>query len=156
VGEVTSAWLSDDDALLTAVKEALHEAREVPTSFIEAGVASYAWHNIDAELAELTYDSSQDLLAGASTRAEPAELRSLTFDANHLTIELEIISGALHGQVIPPQRGTVEIRHAGGTITTAEINDVGYFTAAPLPEGTFRLYCNADSGVSVLTDWITL
>ena len=156
MSSVTNAWLSDDDALLTAVKEALHEQSDVPASFVDAGVASYAWHNIDAELAALTYDSSQDMLAGASTRAEPAELRCLTFDANHLTIELEIISGTLHGQVVPPQRGTIELRHAGGTVTTAEINDVGYFTAAPLPEGTFRLYCNTNSGVAVLTDWITL
>jgi hypothetical protein len=156
VGEVTSAWLSDDDALLTAVKEALDEARDMPASFVDAGVTSYAWHNIDAELAALTYDSSRDLLAGASTRAEPAELRCLTFDANNLTIELEIIAGALHGQVVPPQPGTIELRHAGGAVTTAEINDVGYFTASPLPEGTFRLYCNTNSGVSVLTDWITL
>jgi hypothetical protein len=156
VGNVTSAWSSDDDALLTAVKEALQEATDVPASFIEAGVSSYAWHNIDAELAALTYDSSRDLLAGASTRAEPAELRCMTFDANHLTIELEIIADALHGQVVPPQRGTIELRHAGGQVTTAEINDVGYFTAVPLPAGKFRLYCNTNSGVAVLTDWITL
>jgi hypothetical protein len=151
-----NAWLSDDDALLTAVKEALREQSDVPASFVDAGVASYAWHNIDAELAALTYDSSQDMLAGASTRAEPAELRNLTFDANHLTIELEIISDRLHGQVIPPERGTVELRREDGSVATAEINDVGYFTATPVPTGTFRLYCNTDSGVAVLTDWITL
>jgi hypothetical protein len=156
VSSVTNAWLSDDDALLTAVKEALHEQSDVPASFVDAGVASYAWHNIDAELAALTYDSSRDMLAGASTRAEPAELRNLTFDANHLTIELEIISDTLHGQVIPPQRGTVEVRREDGSVATAEINDVGYFTATPVPTGTFRLYCHTNSGVAVLTDWITL
>jgi hypothetical protein len=155
VSTVTSAWWTDDDALLTAVKDALHERDDVPASFVDAGTASFAWRNIDAELAALTYDSSQDALAGTSTRAEPAELRCLTFDAKHLTIELEIIADVLHGQVVPPQPGTVELRHADGEVTTAEINDVGYFTATPLPAGTFRLHCNTADG-AVLTDWITL
>ncbi len=153
---MTSAWLDDDDALLAAVKHALHEVSEVPDTFVEAGKTSYAWHNIDAELAALTYDSSEDLLAAAATRAEPAALRCLTFQARNLTIELEIISDGLHGQLVPPQAGTVELRHADGAITTAEVNDVGYFTAAPLPAGTFRLQCSTAGGGSILTDWIRL
>jgi hypothetical protein len=31
----------------------------VPADFIEVGMAAYAWHNIDAELAALTYDSAR-------------------------------------------------------------------------------------------------
>ncbi len=153
---MTSAWLDDDDALLSAIKHALREAGDVPDTFIEAGKTSYAWHNIDAELAALTYDSSQDVLAAATTRAEPAALRCLTFEAKNLTIELEIMPDALHGQLVPPQAGTVELRHADGAITTAEVNDVGYFATAPLPAGTFRLQCTMTGGGSILTDWITL
>ena len=153
---MTSEWLNDDDALLTAVKHALRDAQDVPDTFIEAGKISYAWHNIDAELAALTYDSSEDLLAGASTRAEPAALRTLTFEARNLTIELEFISDVLHGQVVPPQTGTMELRQASGAVTKAEVNSVGYFTVAPVPAGTFRLHCNTADGTAILTDWITL
>lgn len=153
---MTSEWLNDDDALLAAVKHALREAQDVPDAFIETGKTSYAWHNIDAELAALTYDSAEDQLAGTATRAEPAALRTLTFEARNLTIELEFISDVLHGQLVPPQPGTMELRQASGAVATAEVNSVGYFTIAPLPAGTFRLHCRTADGTAILTDWITL
>ena len=153
---MTGAWWDDDDQLLSAVKTALAAANEVPKRFVEIGKASFTWRDIDAELAALTYDSAHDALAGAGTRAEPASLRCLTFDASQLTIELEIIGDALHGQVVPPQPGHVEIRHADGTSSTAAVNDVGYFTATPVPTGTFRIYCHTASDIVVQTDWISL
>jgi hypothetical protein len=153
---VTGAWWDDDDQLLSSVKTALTAADEVPKRFIEIGKASFTWRDIDAELAALTYDSADDALAGASTRAEPAALRCLTFDASQLTIELEIIGDALHGQVVPPQPGQVEIRHANGTSSMAPVNDVGYFTATPVPSGTFRIYCHTANDIVVQTDWISL
>jgi hypothetical protein len=153
---MTSEWWNDDDALLASVKAALREADDVPISFIESGKASYTWHSIDAELAALSYDSAHDDLVGATTRAEQAELRSLTFDARGLSIELEIIAGTLHGQLVPPQAGTVELRQEFGTVTPAEVNDAGYFTISPVPEGAFRLYCRTEGGATVLTDQITL
>src|SRR5947208_3219487 len=104
---MTGEWFNDDDSLLAALKGAVLEADDVPPSFVEAAKASFAWHNIDAELAALTYDSSRDMLAGAATRStsEPAQLRCLTFDASQLSIELEILGDTLHGQLVPPQRG---------------------------------------------------
>jgi hypothetical protein len=153
---VTDAWSDDDDRLLGAVRTALAAADDVPARFVEIGKASFAWRDIDAELAALTYDSAQDTVAGAGTRAEPASLRCLTFDASRLTIELEIIGDALHGQVVPPQPGQVEIRRADGTSTTTPINDVGYFTVTPITTGTFRIYCRTASDSVIRTDWITL
>lgn len=153
---MTGAWWDDDDQLLSAVKTALAAADEVPRRFVEIGKASFTWRDIDAELAALTYDSAADALAGAGTRAEPASLRCLTFDASRLTIEIEIIGEALHGQLVPPQPGEVEIRHANGTSSTAPVNDVGYFTATPVPAGTFRIYCHTANDIVVQTDWITL
>lgn len=51
-----------DDRLVAALTEALREAEVVPPRFVDVGRAAFAWHNVDAELAELTYDS---LLADA-------------------------------------------------------------------------------------------
>ena len=150
---MTAAWWLDDEEFVAIVRKALEP---VPESFITAGKAAFAWHNIDAELAALTYDSAQDALAGAGTRAEPASLRSLTFDAENLTIELEIIDDVLHGQLVPAHAGTVEVRHPDGEARSVEVNDVGYFTVSPLPAGRFRLYCAPAEGDAVLTDWITL
>jgi len=155
---VTSEWWNDDVTLLAAVTRAIREAEDVPPSFVEAGKMAFAWHNIDAELAALTYDSSRDVLAGASTRSatEPAELRCLKFDASELSIELEIIGDVLHGQLVPAQPGEVELRASMGTVLRAEVDDDGYFSAAPLPAGTFRVYCRTARGEAVRTDWIRL
>jgi hypothetical protein len=155
---VTGEWWNDDDALLAAVRDAIREAEDVPPDFVEAGRTAFAWHNIDAELAALTYDSLQDALADAEARSatEPAELRCLIFDASELSIELEIIGDTLRGQLGPPQPGDVELRQASGPVTRVEVNDVGHFSAAPVPAGSFRLYCRTQRGQAVLTDWIRL
>jgi hypothetical protein len=150
---VAEDWWSDDDTLMDAVRTALEP---VPERFVVAARAAFAWHNIDAELAALTYDSAQDALAGAGTRAEPASLRSLTFDAENVTIELEIIDDVLHGQLVPARAGRVELRHVSGAVATVEVSSVGYFTISPVPEGRFRLYCAPVNSAAVLTDWITL
>ncbi len=150
---MTDAWLDDDDALLGALKVAL--ADDVPASFVEMGKASFTWRDIDAELAALTYDSAYDLLAGSATRADPAAARNLTFEARDLSIELEIVGDVLHGQLVPPQAGQVEIRRADGTSSATSANDVGYFTITP-PTCRFRLHCRTTADVVVQTDWITL
>jgi hypothetical protein len=152
---VTAAWWEDDDQLLAALRVALDGADDVPASFADIGKASFTWRDIDAELAALTYDSAHDLLAGAATRAEPSAARNLTFEASQLSIELEIIGDVLHGQLVPPQPGEIEIRHADGTSTSTTANDVGYFTATP-PRGSFILHCRTTSDTVVQTGWITL
>lgn len=153
---MTDAWWDDDDALLAAVKAALQRERDVPASFRQAGEMAYAWHDIDAELAALSYDSAADPRAALLTRAEPATLRSLTFDARELSIEIEIVSDTLRGQIVPPQPGLAEVHQASGKVTKAPIDEVGYFTSSPVPAGTFRLLLRIDDRRSILTDWITL
>jgi len=145
-----------DDEFTGELRRLAARLDPVPPELLDAAARAFTWRDIDAELAALTYDSAHDALAGAGTRAEPASLRCLTFDASQLTIELEIIGDALHGQVVPPQPGHVEIRHADGTSSTAAVNDVGYFTATPVPTGTFRIYCHTASDIVVQTDWISL
>src|SRR5512132_2576246 len=77
---MTSPWWVDDDELLGELHRALEP---VPASFVEAGKMAFTWRSIDAELAALTYDSSRDLVGAEQSRAEPAALRCLTFDATH-------------------------------------------------------------------------
>src|SRR5215510_1277571 len=88
VSKVTEGW--DDEEVLAALQQALHAQRAVPPEFIEAGKNAFAWHNIDAELAQLTYDSTRDLELVPSVRTESASIRALTFSSPHLTIELEV------------------------------------------------------------------
>ena len=102
--------LWDDEQLLDALKASLRARQSVPPEFVQAGRNAYAWHHIDAELAQLTYDSAGDRGAVASMRSESASLRALTFTSAHLTIELEIAADCVHGQVIPTQPGAVQIQ----------------------------------------------
>ena len=50
----------DDEQLLAALREAVRDRQAVPPWFVEMATNAYAWHNIDAELAQLTYDSEND------------------------------------------------------------------------------------------------
>ena len=145
----------DDEQLMAALRESMRARRAVPDWFIEAGKSAYAWHNIDAELAQLTYDSSRDAERAAATRSENASIRALTFASPHLRLELEVSGHSLLGQVIPPQAGTLET-HTRAGVTTSQVDEIGCFVVDPIPDSPFRLRCRMASGADVLTGWITL
>jgi len=90
---VREGW--DDEQLLAALREAMKARQAVPSWFVEMATNAYAWHNVDAELAQLTYDSETDLARAAATRSEAASIRALTFTSPHLTLELEVAESSL-------------------------------------------------------------
>ena len=146
----------DDERLLVALGEAIRERQAVPSWFVETGKNAFAWHNIDAELAQLTYDSQQDLREAVAMRSETASIRALTFTSAHLTMELEVTEDAVLGQVIPPCAGTLEVHTRAGEITATEMDEIGCFAVDPIPDSPFRLRCRTADGADVLTGWITL
>jgi hypothetical protein len=151
---VRSDW--DDDQLLAALGEAIRAREAVPAWFIEMGKNAFAWHNIDAELAQLTYDSNVDQPEAAVTRSETASIRALTFTSEHLTLELEVTEDSLLGQLLPPRPGELEIHTRAGDISTTEVDEIGCFSVDPIPDSPFRLRCRTADGTDVLTGWITI
>lgn len=149
---MSSPW--NDDELLAWLAEAQAAAENVPRDFIEAGKAAYAWRNIDAELAELVYDSAVDAHADATVRTEQAHLRAFTFTSSALTIEIEVTDEALLGQIVPLQGGEVEVVTSAGSIQVEHIDDVGCFTIRPVPAGSFRLHCRMADGLAISTGWL--
>ena len=165
----------DDEQFLAALGEAMRARREVPGWFVETGKNAYAWHNIDAELAQLTYDSLGDPLGdslgdspghslsdslsdrerAAAVRSEAASIRALTFTSTGLSIELEVGEGSLLGQIIPPQAGTLEVHTTAG-VASSPVDEIGCFAVTPIPASPFRLRCRTQDGADVLTGWITL
>jgi hypothetical protein len=145
----------DDDELLEALGEALRAREAVPEWFVETGKNAYAWHNIDAELAQLTYDSDSDRDAVAAVRSEAASIRALTFTSVRLSIEMEVAEGSLVGQIIPPRAGTLEVHTTAGVASTP-MDEIGCFSVTPIPNSPFRLRCRTEDGTDVLTGWITL
>jgi len=146
-----------DEELLAALGEAMRARREVPGWFVETGKNAYAWHNIDAELAQLTYDSESDTgrELAAAVRSETASIRALTFTSPQLTLEVEVTGSSLLGQIIPPRAGTVETHTTAG-VTALPVDEIGSFAVEPIPASPFRLRFRAAGGIDVLTGWITL
>jgi hypothetical protein len=152
---VSSDIWRDDDRLFAALKDALREAEEVPPRFVEVGKAAFAWRNIDAELADLTYDSSAaELQPAGAVRAQDATLRALTFATADLSIELEITPDALLGQILPPQSGRAATYLAAGPVTEARVDEMGFFAIRPVPGSAFRLRCVTSAGLDVMTGLI--
>jgi len=147
----------DDEQFLAALGEAMRARQAVPEWFVETGKNAYAWHNIDAELAQLTYDSDSDADRGraAAVRSETASIRALTFTSTRLSIELEVAESSLIGQIIPPRAGTLEVHTTAG-VTSSPVDEIGCFVVDPIPSSPFRLRCRTEDGVDVLTGWITL
>ena len=132
----------------------------VPPDAIAAARACFMWRTLDAELAELTYDSVLDENALAGVRST-APLRLLTFESPAMTVEIEAnVTGSrrqLIGQLVPPQPGTVEIRHVGGSrVVTAD--ELGRFSADDLAPGPVRLECRGAAGdqAPITTDWVLI
>jgi hypothetical protein len=150
---------NSDDTVLLAELRAAGALDPVPADAIAAARAAFVWRTIDAELAELTYDS---LLEGEEEKElagvrGPATARSLTFASDDLTVELDASAvGAgrrLVGQLVPPQPGEVEVRHAGGTVTVPA-DELGRFSA-DVAAGPVSLHCRGGrSPTPVTTDWV--
>jgi hypothetical protein len=146
----------DDDELLAALRAAQLEREAVPAEFVEAGKNAFAWYNIDAELARLTYDSVRDREPALSMRSESASIRALTFTSAHLSIELEVGADSLVGQVVPTQAATIRVQPKVGTDTSVAADEIGCFSIRPVPAGEFRLHCRTAHGLDAQTGWITL
>ncbi|HTS97661.1 MAG TPA: hypothetical protein VMI33_13670 [Streptosporangiaceae bacterium] len=151
---VAAGW--DDERLFAALRQAVRARQAVPPEFVEAAKSAFAWHNIDAELAQLTYDSSRDADLEPSLRAEAASIRALTFTSANLTIELEVTQDALVGQIIPAQAGVIKVQPRDGAETVVSADEIGCFSISPIPAGQFRLHCRTAADADTLTGWITL
>jgi hypothetical protein len=149
---VLDSW--DDDQLLAALGGAVRARQAVPDAFVDMGKGAYAWHRIDAELAQLTYDSGTVRIA--AVRSETTSVRALSFASAHLSMELEVTEDCLLGWVIPSRAGTLEAQTGAGASTETTVDEIGCFAVDPIPASPFRLRFRAAGGTDVLTGWVTL
>ena len=100
-----------DDELLELVGRALRAVEPVPEHVITGALAAWTWRTIDAELAELVFDSATEL---TGVRSEDIA-RQVTFQAPGVEIEVMVIDDTTRriiGQLIPGAEMTVEL-HGG-------------------------------------------
>lgn len=147
-----------DDALLEELAELLLPRTEPPPTVVDAAKELFTWRTVDAELAALTYDSLLDgEPAGARAAAQP---RILTFEAEGLTIEVEVDAGPggrrLLGQLVPAQEAELELRSEGEPVRgTADA--LGRFVIAlPAARGRVSLRCRTADGTTFDAAWVSL
>ena len=150
-----------DDELEAELRRLAAHREPVPAQLRQAAVDAFSWRDIDAEIAELVYDSLLDADAASLVRG-PADQRLVSFAIGGITIDLEVTSvgseRTVMGQIVPPQRATVDIRHPEDTVTV-EADDLGRFRSGPVPPGPASLRLRPPpeaSGPAIITDWIAL
>lgn len=123
----------------------------VPTALEQLAVEAFALHDLDARIAELTFDSVVDAIPVRGAVDVP---RMLTFHADGVTVDVELTAHGLMGQVLPPQSAAIEVLsgpRAGSPLAT---DTLGRFTSEEPPSGPFALRLRTGGGVLV-TDWLT-
>ena len=151
---------ADDADLLQGLRSLAQRMDPVPDEVTEAARAAYTWRTIDAELAELAYDSmlDEDRLAGVRGDDGP---RALSFEGPEFSVELEVVVEGRHrrlvGQLVPPDPADIEVRHAGG-LSRVVADEVGRFATGGVVPGpvSLRVLLTAAAVPPVETAWVTL
>jgi hypothetical protein len=151
--------MPDDDGLEQELKSAEALLDPIPPRLLRSATDLFSWRTVDAELAQLVFDSA-DTKAAALVRGS-GQPRMLTFQASDLSIELEL-SGyeperRIAGRLVPAQPAEVEIRH-GALQRTVTTDDFGSFNIISPGSGPVSIRCRrAGSTASwqVVTEWIS-
>jgi hypothetical protein len=148
---------SGDDDLMLELKQALAAERLAPDHVMEAAKAAFEWRGVDEELEllSLSYDSSQADLAGVRGPAATAT-RTLVFDGEGVTVELELGTEVLMGQVVPPDYQRIILECADGRVDEADTDDIGVFLLRRPTGGPIRLRCHQGRSLGVVTEWMLI
>lgn len=173
----------DEQTLERELRLAVEFFDPVPQYLIDRATALFTWRTIDAELAELVYDSAA---AGEPMAVRgDGEPRILTFRLEPLSranapgvplaapavvpaaapvapvakvVEIEIGGEGptrdLLGRVSPSGPAHVDIDRGAATVTVAT-DARGRFAARDLVPGPLRIRCVYPDGSDIVTDWIS-
>ncbi|MFF3335607.1 hypothetical protein ACFYWX_39770 [Streptomyces sp. NPDC002888] len=140
----------DDDGLEGELREAAAILDPVPAALRQVAVEAYALHDLEARIAELTFDSLVDAIPVRGATDVP---RMLTFHWGELTVDVEVTAEGLMGQLLPPQPARIEVLdgpRAGAALTA---DPMGRFTTDAPPTGPFALRLRT-GGEVVVTEWL--
>ncbi|WP_340539027.1 hypothetical protein [Nocardioides sp. GXZ039] len=142
----------NDEELFAELAEALADpdpdAAAVTARRRAAAQAAFTWRTVDAELAELLHDSA--LESGAVRSAAATDVRTLSYGAGGLTLELEIDGDVVLGQLVGGT-GSVVLRRADGTEVRAEVDPAGFFRLDTVAPGPVRFVAGP-----LTTPWLVL
>ncbi|MGF0175438.1 hypothetical protein ACQF36_34685 [Streptomyces sp. Marseille-Q5077] len=144
----------DDGFDIELLEEELRQAAAildpVPAQLRQLAVEAFALHDLDARIAELTFDSVVDAIPVRGATDVP---RMLTFRSGDVTVDVEVTAQGLMGQVLPPQQARIEVLGGPQTATPVVADDMGRFTSEAPPNGPFALRLRTGAEV-VVTEWL--
>ena len=80
-----------DNELEAELRRLAADKEPVPAELVQAALDAFGWRDIDAELAELVYDSLADADEASLVRGSPGQ-RLVSFAVGGMTIDLEVTS----------------------------------------------------------------
>lgn len=154
-----------DEALLEDLRAAVGRLDPVPEDAVLAARSMLAYLRLDAQLAELTFDSLTDApLVGV--RSQTAAARRLGFSSDDAEVDLEVVSEGsrrrLIGQCVPAAEVELTVTRRGpaadGAADTSRIDtvsdDLGRFVVE-VADGVISLRCRwRATGQTVETAWV--
>ncbi|GGW96897.1 hypothetical protein [Streptomyces lomondensis] len=144
-GEEFDAGLLEEE-----LRQAAAVLDPVPAELQQLAVDAYTLHDLDARVAELTFDSLVDALPVRGATDAP---RMLTFRAGEVTVHVEVTAHGLLGQVLPPQPARIEVLGGPRPGSPLTADDLGRFTADVPLSGPFALRLRTGGDV-VVTEWL--
>lgn len=154
-----------DERLLAELRAVAQHVDAPPEAAIAAARSQLAYLRLDAELAQLTFDSL-DAPEPVGVRADTQLARRLTFEAGTTEIEVEVVPEGerrrLVGQCLPPSEVEVQVRTrpAGDDTSTEDLvtaaDELGRFNVE-VPAGMVSLRCVwLGSELAVETAWVSI
>ena len=148
--------MNTDEELMRDLARVLDAADSALMPGVEAAKAALAWRNLDAELAQLVFDSRAEALeSDLVMRGHDPEAHQLTFSTGEVTIDIEIGTAGLIGQLVPPQPASIELHQSGRDTVTLEADQFGVFVIPNIEPGPTTVIARAlDGSWSVRTAWL--
>jgi hypothetical protein len=152
-----------EEALMTELRAFFAEVDPVPELVNDTAKASLGWRRLDADLAELLSDSALEEESVALARGSAISVRSLTFTAAALMIDVEIHhdddTPTLLGQLSPPAAATIEVQMIDGRVVSTETDRLGRFRVSLSNRGAIRLRVLdrvRRARIAAETSWVTI
>ncbi|WP_201300718.1 hypothetical protein [Streptomyces sp. HF10] len=149
-GDGSADALTADTLLEEELRQAAAVLDPVPDLLRQLALEAYALHDLDARIAELTFDSLVDALPVRGATGAP---RMLTFRAGALTVDVEVTGDGLIGQVLPPGSARIEVLGGPGAGRPVAVDTLGRFTSDDPPRGPFALRLRTGTEV-IVTEWL--
>ncbi|MCU1346217.1 MAG: hypothetical protein JWL70_2483 [Acidimicrobiia bacterium] len=144
---------NEETSLLSLLRSYAQAVDDPPSLYLDLAKASFALRDLDAELADLTADSSWSMAAASNGIRSTLMPRVAAFDLGQgITMELEFLRDRLAGEVSDGELRAVSW-HTADSGGQAAVVEGTYFEVANSPSGPF--YLELDLGHRrVATDWL--